>query len=73
MQHANIIQLKDIFVDNNCIYLAMECLVCDLGKLIDDERAVFAEEDVVDLFKQILSGVGHLHKNWILHRVGLDY
>lgn len=47
----------------------MECMVCDLGKLIDEERVVLTEEDIVDIFKQILLGVNHLHQNWILHRV----
>lgn len=48
----------------------MECMVCDLGKLIDDEKVTFTEEDISDLFHQVLLGVNHLHKNWILHRVG---
>ena len=58
-----------MFVENENIYLAMECLVCDLAKLIDDEKVVMTEADIADLFKQILEGVLHLHKNWILHRV----
>ncbi len=58
-------------MENENIYLAMECMVCDLAKLVDDEKVVFSEDDIADLFKQILLGVNHLHKNWILHRVGL--
>ena len=65
----NIVKLKDVFVENDNIYLAMECLVCDLAKLIDDEKVTFTEEDIADIFRQVVLGVNHLHKNWILHRV----
>lgn len=58
-------------MENENIYLAMECMVCDLAKLIDDEKVVFSEDDIADIFRQILLGVNHLHKNWILHRVTL--
>lgn len=69
IDHPNIVKLKDVFVENDNIYLAMECLVCDLAKLIDDEKVTFTEEDISDIFRQVLLGVNHLHKNWILHRV----
>lgn len=72
IEHPNIIKLKDVFVEKENIYLAMECLVCDLGKLIDDTKVTFTEDDIVDIFKQVLLGVQHLHRSWILHRVRLD-
>ena len=72
LDHPNIIKLKEVFVENQNIYLAMECMVCDLAKLIDEAnkgKVVISESDIVGIFKQILSGVNYLHKNWILHRV----
>ena len=51
IEHPNIISLKDVFVENGNIFLVMECLVCDLGKLIDDPKVIITEADTVRIFK----------------------
>lgn len=68
IHHPNIVKLRDVFVENGNIYLAMECLSCDLAKLIDDPKVVMKEGDVAEIFHQILKGVQNLHENWVLHR-----
>lgn len=69
LDHPNIIKLRDVFVEQGNIYLVMDCLVCDLGKLIDTPKVTITEADTVTIFKQLVEGVAFLHKHWILHRV----
>jgi hypothetical protein len=69
VNHPNIVKLIEVFYHHQNLYLAMECLVCDLAKLIDDPKVIMTEADIAIIFKQILQGVEHLHKQWVLHRV----
>ena len=62
-------QLKDIFIEEGNIYMAMDYMSCDLAKIIDDPKVTITEEDIVHIFRQVLQGLEHLHKNWVLHRV----
>lgn len=69
VSHPNIVRLIEVFYHHQNLYLAMECMVCDLAKLIDDPKVLMAESDVACIFRQILLAVEHLHRQWVLHRV----
>ena len=62
-------KLEDTFIEKNNVYLVMEYMNCDLGKLIDDPKLIFSEGEVADIFRQIVEGVSYLHHRSILHRV----
>lgn len=67
--HPNIIRLRDVYIENKSIFLAMDYMVCDLARLLSDKKHVMTEGDIVHIFRQIVSAVDHLHKRWIMHRV----
>ena len=68
IKHPNIIRLKDVFVEQFELFMALEYMVCDLGKLIDTKTVPMNNKDIKLIFKNITEGVNHLHNNWILHR-----
>ena len=38
IKHPNVIGLRDVFAQDNLIYLVLDYMVCDLGKLIDSKN-----------------------------------
>ena len=46
----------------------MELLDHDLRSILDKQRQPFSQAEVKTLMMQLLSGVEHLHDNWVLHR-----
>ena len=46
----------------------MEFLEHDMKTLMETMKSKFTIGEVKTLMKQLLSGVHHLHDNWILHR-----
>lgn len=69
IKHENIISLKDVFVEEESLFMGLEYMVCDLSRIIDDSEISLNNNDIKNIFKQIVEGVKHLHDNWILHRV----
>lgn len=67
--HPNIIRLRDVYIENKSVFLAMDYMVCDLARLLSDKKHAMTEGDIVHIFRQIVSAVDHLHKRWIMHRV----
>ncbi|KAL6733990.1 hypothetical protein Aduo_004581 [Ancylostoma duodenale] len=70
-KHENIV--REILIGSNAdkIYLAMEFVEHDMKNLMDTmhkrgKRFSFGEQKT--LMRQLLSGLKHLHDNWILHR-----
>jgi len=72
IKHPNVIGLRDVFVQENMMYLVLDYMVCDLGKLID-EKVNLNHQDISYIFFKIVTGIKHLHENWILHRVRNRY
>uniref|UniRef100_A0A8R1DHG1 cyclin-dependent kinase n=1 Tax=Caenorhabditis japonica TaxID=281687 RepID=A0A8R1DHG1_CAEJA len=71
--HENVVNVKEILVgsSNNDIFMAMEFIEHDLKSLMDKMRnryEKFKTGQQKTLMLQLLSGMKHLHDNWILHR-----
>ncbi|XP_037798859.1 serine/threonine-protein kinase Nek8-like [Penaeus monodon] len=70
-QHPNIIEYYDNYLDNNTIMIVME--YAPGGNLYDYLRSrgegnLLPEEDVLNLFCQLVLGMLHIHESKILHR-----
>lgn len=71
--HPNIVNVKEIVVGSNMdkIYLVMEYVEHDMKSLMDSmhsRQKNFTIGQVKTLLHQLLSGVAHMHDEWILHR-----
>ena len=68
--HENIVTVKEIVVGNTMdkIFIVMEYVEHDLKSLMESMKQPFHASEVKTLMKQLLSAIGHLHDNWILHR-----
>ncbi|SCV04229.1 LANO_0G08944g1_1 [Lachancea nothofagi CBS 11611] len=68
MQHANVIELVDVFMAQNNLNLVLEFLPADLEMIIKDTSILFTQADIKSWLLMTLRGVHHCHRNFILHR-----
>ncbi|XP_058249336.1 serine/threonine-protein kinase Nek1 isoform X3 [Hemibagrus wyckioides] len=69
MSHPNIVQYKESFEENGCLYIVMDyCEGGDLFKKINNQKGLFPEEQILDWFVQICLALKHVHDRKILHR-----
>ncbi|XP_026884190.2 serine/threonine-protein kinase Nek1 isoform X2 [Electrophorus electricus] len=70
MSHPNIVQYKESFEENGCLYIIMDyCEGGDLFKKINNQKGIlFSEEQILDWFVQICLALKHVHDHKILHR-----
>ena len=70
LKHPNIVKLHDVFHLNGLLYFALEYGPINLLDLIQKEREkiILKPEHIKCIMKQILSGLGYLHQNWVMHR-----
>lgn len=78
MKHASIIQLRDVFEDEEYLHLVTE--LCEGGELFDKilerasrrkeagEPACFSEEEAARVLHEILMAVKYMHQHGIVHR-----
>lgn len=69
-QHPNIVTVREIVVGSNMdkIFIVMDYVEHDLKSLMESMKEPFIQGEVKTLMTQLLSGVNHLHDNWIIHR-----
>ncbi|CAF0940897.1 unnamed protein product [Adineta steineri] len=70
-QHENVCTVREIVVgdDMNRIYIVMDYVEHDLKSLMTHTmKKPFSIGEIKTLMYQLLSGVNHLHDNWIIHR-----
>uniref|UniRef100_UPI00398EF9A5 serine/threonine-protein kinase Nek1 isoform X3 n=1 Tax=Pristiophorus japonicus TaxID=55135 RepID=UPI00398EF9A5 len=70
MKHPNIVQYKESFEENGCLYIVMDyCEGGDLFKRINAQKGIlFPEDQILDWFVQICLALKHVHDRKILHR-----
>ncbi|XP_067885372.1 serine/threonine-protein kinase Nek1 isoform X2 [Heterodontus francisci] len=70
MKHPNIVQYKESFEENGCLYIVMDyCEGGDLFKCINAQKGIlFPEDQILDWFVQICLALKHVHDRKILHR-----
>eukprot|EP01049_Picozoa_sp_SAG25_P009434 SAG25_NODE_934_length_4675_cov_6.526224_3_plen_305_part_00 len=71
IDHPYIVGVKEICVsetDFNSIFMVMELIEHDLKSVLDRQKQPFSQAECKTLMLQLLSGVEHLHDNWVLHR-----
>mmetsp|Transcript_16785 Transcript_16785/g.18680 ORF Transcript_16785/g.18680 Transcript_16785/m.18680 type:complete len:437 (+) Transcript_16785:31-1341(+) len=68
LKHKNIVELKDVFEEENYLYLVLEYV--SGGELFDQivSRGHYSERDAVNIITQILAAVDYMHENGVAHR-----
>lgn len=68
LRHVNIIELVDVYNENENLNLVLEFLPADLEMIIKDKNILFGQADIKMWILMTLRGVHHCHRNFILHR-----
>ncbi|KAH8384052.1 hypothetical protein KR009_011874 [Drosophila setifemur] len=68
LKHKNVVQLFDVVISGNNLYMIFEYLNMDLKKLMDKKKEVFTPKLIKSYMHQILDALGFCHTNRILHR-----
>ncbi|KAH8344308.1 hypothetical protein KR084_009477 [Drosophila pseudotakahashii] len=68
LKHKNVVQLFDVVISGNNLYMIFEYLNMDLKKLMDKKKDVFTPQLIKSYMHQILDALGFCHTNRILHR-----
>lgn len=67
--HPNIVDVHQVFEDNNTAYIAMDLIRgCDLLDYIDDAENESGPEFIVQVTEKMLSAVSFIHQSGMLHR-----
>ena len=68
--HPNVVYVREMVVGStlNSIFMVMEFVDHDLKALMDRMPHPFAPSEVKCLMRQLLHGVAHMHKHWLMHR-----
>ena len=71
LRHPNIVSLKEIFFTGRELSLVFEFVAGDLAeriKLLRESHATFPPQAIRSVMRQLLDGLGYLHRSWIMHR-----
>ncbi|KCV68723.1 CMGC/CDK/CDK7 protein kinase [Fonticula alba] len=68
MNHVNVIQLLDAYIESHNMHMVLEFLDHDLKNLIEERSIIFSAEHIKSWMLMTLRGVHHCHVNGILHR-----
>ena len=68
LRHPNIVEVFEVYEDPTKVYLVME--LESGGELFDyiEERGSYTEKDAAHVIRQVLSAVGYMHSQGIVHR-----
>ncbi|KAL4966011.1 cyclin-dependent serine/threonine protein kinase SSN3 [Aspergillus stella-maris] len=72
LDHANVVQLAEIILEDKCIFMVFEYTEHDLLQIIhhhtQPQRHPIPAAMVRSILFQLLNGLLYLHTNWVLHR-----
>lgn len=71
MKNINVVRYEESFIDRDRLCIVMELCDGDLDSEIKQHRAnscMYTEDEIMEMFVQILMGLAHIHNNRILHR-----
>ncbi|XP_017962398.1 cyclin-dependent kinase 2 [Drosophila navojoa] len=68
LKHKNVVQLFDVVISGNNLYMIFEYLNMDLKKLMDKKKDVFTPQLIKSYMHQIFDALDFCHTNRILHR-----
>lgn len=68
LHHPNIVEVTDVFDENNTSYMVMEYIEGRSLQNLVDERGKLPYPEVVNYIAQITSAAGYIHRRHILHR-----
>lgn len=69
LDHPNIVGVHNVFEENNTAYMALDFIEGrDLLDIIEDDTSVLTPEQIDTILRDILSAVGFMHDQGMLHR-----
>jgi CTD kinase subunit alpha len=68
LNHANIVKLREVMVEQNDCYMVFEYLSHDLTGLLNHPTFKLEQSHKKDLAKQLFEGLDYLHRRGVLHR-----
>lgn len=68
LNHPNIVELKEVTMENHELFFIFEHMDCNLYDLIRDRHIPFSEEEIQKFLLQILQGLVYMHNNGYFHR-----
>jgi len=70
VSHENIVNLLDVFEDDDKLYLVMELMTGGelFDKICNDHPYGYSEKQAADLARQIIEAVKYLHERGVIHR-----
>lgn len=68
LKHHSIVQLYDIVIADDSLYMVFEYLTMDLKKVLDKAKEIFQPKLIKSYMHQMLDAISYCHTNRILHR-----
>lgn len=68
LKHHSIVQLFDIVIADDSLYMVFEYLTMDLKKVLDKAKDVFVPKLIKSYMHQMLDAIAYCHMHRILHR-----
>ncbi|XP_031720768.1 serine/threonine-protein kinase MAK-like [Anarrhichthys ocellatus] len=68
LNHDNVVKLKEVFRENNYLYLVFESMEENLNQLMKGRDKLFPESVVRKMTSQILQGLSYIHEHGYFHR-----
>eukprot|EP00892_Ulva_mutabilis_P005077 jgi/Ulvmu1/2941/UM149_0020.1 len=71
LQSVNVIRYQESFIDHDYLCIVMELCDGDLETQLKKRKrsqSFYSEDEIMEIFVQVLMGLAHIHNNRILHR-----